>query len=415
MLLGTKKGVFLAESDARREGWEVCGPLTSGTWAMYHVGFHAGSGERGAGAAAGSGTGSGATMYAGGASNWYGPAVWRSRDLGHSWSHSSEGLTYGDDGPEITQVWCVAGAHGALYAGVEPAGLFRSDDGGATWKHVAGLQEHPSRPAWRAASGGLCLHAIVPHPSDPQQLWVGISSGGVFRTRDGGRTWDRCATVATPAPPVVAPAVTGSVSGEAPAREARQGRPGTPPAALHPCVHALALAPRHPAGGPVAGRGASTTDAGDAGDGVRLYQQNHRGVYRSDDGGGTWVDVSQGLPSRYGFPLAVHPRDPETLYCVPLESDEPGRRRVPGGTMAVWRSRDGGGHWRPLTAGLPAERTSISVLRGALALDSLDPAGVYVGTATGQVYWSADEGDTWRVLPARLPPIYSVAAMPVSS
>ena len=132
-MLGTKKGVFLAESDARREAWEVCGPLTSGTWAMYHVGFDAGAG--------GSGGGSGGrTIYAGGASNWYGPAVWRSQDLGRSWSHSSEGLTYGDDGPEITQVWCVAPADGALYAGVEPATLSRSDDGGATWTHVAGLR-----------------------------------------------------------------------------------------------------------------------------------------------------------------------------------------------------------------------------------------------------------------------------------
>jgi hypothetical protein len=299
-------------------------------------------------------------------------------------------MTYGDDGPEITQVWCVAQAHGALYAGVEPAGLFRSEDGGATWAHVGGLREHPSRPDWQPTAGGLCLHAIVPHPSDPRQMWVGISSGGVFHTRDAGRTWDRCAAVVVPAAPGAGPA--------------RPGRTSTQPTELHPCVHALALAPSGPSVGTAGGRGYR--------DGVRLYQQNHRGVYRSDDGGG-WLDVSEGLPSRFGFPLAVHPRDAETLYVMPLESDQPGRRHVPGGQMAVWRSRDAGAHWQPLTNGLPPERTSLSVLRGALAVDPLDPAGVYLGTTTGQVYWSADEGETWRALPARLPPVYSVAAMPV--
>jgi hypothetical protein len=382
LLLGTKKGVFVAESDARRAAWQVCGPLTSGTWAMYHVGW-------GAGAPTGEDSGS-RTIYAGGASNWYGPAVWQSHDLGHSWRLSSEGLTYGDDGPEITQVWCVTAAHGALYAGVEPAGLFRSDDGGATWRHVAGLQAHPSRPAWRPAAGGLCLHAIVPHPSDPRQLWVGISSGGVFHTRDGGRTWDRCAAIVPP-----------DAADEAGEQGAEQGRAGAAPAApavLHPCVHALALA----------GAAAGPSER------VRLYQQNHHGVYRSDDGGRRWVDISAGLPSRFGFPLAVHPRHPDTLYVVPLESDEPGRRHVPGGAMAVWRSRDAGAHWQALTDGLPREGTSLSVLRGALALDSLDPAGIYAGTTTGQVFWSADEGETWQALPARLPPIYSIAALPLS-
>jgi photosystem II stability/assembly factor-like uncharacterized protein len=378
LLLGTKKGVFLAESDARRATWEVCGPLTSGTWAMYHVGY-----------------GAGGTIYAGGASNWYGPAVWRSDDLGHSWRLSSEGLTYGDDGPEITQVWRVTAAHGALYAGVEPAGLYRSDDGGATWRHVAGLQVHPSRPAWRPTAGGLCLHAIVPHPSDPQQLWVGVSSGGVFHTRDGGRTWDRCATVVA--------ADTVDDVGERGGEQGRAGAGPAMPAELHPCVHALALAPSDPPAPAAGGQGRSGR--------LRLYQQNHDGVYRSDDGGRRWVDVSAGLPSRFGFPLAVHPRDADTLYVVPLESDEPGRRHVPGGTMAVWRSRDAGAHWQALTHGLPRERTSLSVLRGALALDALEPAGVYAGTTTGQVFWSADEGETWRALPARLPPIYSVAAL----
>jgi photosystem II stability/assembly factor-like uncharacterized protein len=399
LLLGTKKGVFLAESDARRDAWQVCGPLTSGTWSIYHVGF------------GGDAAGDGGTIYAGGASNWYGPAVWQSPDLGQAWTHSSEGLTYtgdtGDEaggasnGPEITQVWCVTRAHGVLYAGVEPAGLFKSEDGGATWAHAAGLREHPSRPTWRETGGGLCLHTILAHPTDPQQLWVGVSSGGVFHTRNGGATWDRRASVVTDgASGAVGGAASGGrLAGEPPAQAIEPVRD------LHPCVHALALAPHDPSAGSAGGRA--------SGAGVRLYQQNHDGVYRSDDGGRGWQDVSAGLPSRFGFPLAVHPRDAETLYVVPLESDAPGRRYVPGGQMAVWRSRDGGAHWQPLTGGLPRERTSLGVLRGALALDSLQPAGVYVGTTTGQVYWSADEGDTWRTVPARLPPIYSVAVAAV--
>lgn len=345
---------------------------------MYHVGFDAGS------------PGSEA-MYAGGASNWYGPAIWQSHDRGQTWTHSSEGLTYGDDGPEITQVWCVTPAQGALYAGVEPAGLFKSGDGGASWQHVAGLRRHPSLSEWQETTGGLCLHAVVPHPDDPQQLWVAISSGGVFHTGDGGESWERCATPIEPVDLLAGAAQPG--------QDGRQLQP------LHPCVHALALAPSVRAAESAAGR--------DEGSSVRLYQQNHHGVYRSDDGGQHWLDVSGGLPSRFGFPLAVHPRDPHTVYVVPLESDEPGRRHVPGGNMAVWRSRDAGAHWQSLANGLPQERTAMSVLRGALAVDPLDPAGVYLGTTTGQVFWSADEGETWRMVPARLPPIYSLAAMPV--
>ncbi|MEK8022465.1 MAG: exo-alpha-sialidase [Candidatus Hydrogenedentota bacterium] len=365
LLLGTRKGLFVAESDARRESWEIRGPLISGTWAILNASLYP--------FPCGPET-TVPTIFAGGASNWYGAAVWRSRDLGATWTHSSEGLTYGDEGPEIRQIWCVtpsvdSSGRRVLYAGVEPAGLFRSEDDGDSWIHVAGLRAHPSRSAWRATAGGMCLHAIVPHPIDPLRIWVGISSGGVFHTGDEGRTWNRCDAVPDdPLHPM-----------------------------LHPCVHALALA-----------------DAQGRDLDPRLYQRNHDGVYRSDDGGVSWRDISAGLPSRFGFPLAVHPRLPETLYVVPLESDQPGRRIVPGGRMAVWRSRDAGAHWQALSRGLPQDRASLSVLRGALALDALDPAGVYVGTKTGQVYWSIDEGDLWKEMPFRLPPIYSIAVDQIS-
>ena len=362
LLLGTKKGVFLAERDGRRADWTMRGPLTSGTWSMYSTGFGQSLDvDR-------------PTIYAGGASNWYGPAVWKSQDWGQTWTHSSEGLTYGDEGPEISQIWCVTAAHGFLYCGVEPAGLFRSADGGASWEHVAALREHPSCSAWRPTNGGLCLHAIVSHPADPQQMWVAISSGGVFYTADGGHSWERQAAVAQ--------------TGGAPSPDTHE---------LHPCAHALSM----------------TLLADGARDTPRLYQQSHDGVYRSDDGGQTWKDVSGGLPSRFGFALAVHPRDPQTLYVVPLENDGSGSRHMPEDNPAVWRSRDAGAHWQALSNGFPKGRASISVLRGALALDSLDPAGVYLGTTTGQVYWSVDEGETWQSLPARLPPIYSVAALAI--
>ena len=360
LALGTKKGLFLAESDEARREWEVCGPLTSGTWAFYGAAFTREAGEP--------------VLYGGGASNWYGPAVWRSADLGQTWTHSSDGLSYGtghgvgtgDDQPDVTQVWRVVAAHGALYAGVEPAGLFKSLDRGATWAEVAGLRAHPSRLDWRPSNGGLSLHAVTAHPTDPRQLWVGISAGGILCTADGGATWHR------------------GPSGDT-ALESNGDAPRRP----HPCVHALALAAHD---GP-----------------IRLYQQNHAGVFRSDDGGDSWQDVTPGLPSGFGFPLAVHPRDGDTVYVVPLESEAAERRHVPRGRMAIWRTRDAGATWAPLTHGLPQERAFFSVLRGALATDTLAPAGVYAGTTTGQLYWSADEGDTWRTVPARLPPIYAIA------
>ena len=173
LLVGTRKGAFIAESDAERRTWTLRGPLCEG-WPVHDMSVDAGDGR---------------DLRRGG-SPWYGPAVWRSDDLGATWTHSSAGLTYGDDGPAIPSVWNVTAAHGAVFAGVEPAGLFRSDDGGATWSHVAGLTEHPTRPAWEPGNGGLILHTIVPHAADPQRMWVGISAAGTFETRDGGATWE---------------------------------------------------------------------------------------------------------------------------------------------------------------------------------------------------------------------------------
>jgi photosystem II stability/assembly factor-like uncharacterized protein len=344
VFVGTKKGLFILESDRARASWTVRGPLCE-EWAIHDATYDPAAG----------------TLYAAGGDAWFGPAVWRSPDLGATWSHSSAGMTYGEDGPRITTVWSVVPAHGMLHAGVEEAGLFRSEDGGATWAHVRGLTEHPSRPEWFGGNGGLILHTIVPHPADPDRMWVAISAAGAFETRDGGATW------------------------EPRNRGLRNDYMPDPYPEVGHCVHKMALA---------------------AGETEILYQQYHGGVYRSSDGAATWVDVGSGLPSGFGFAMAAHPRDAGTAYVVPL-TDGVGRHMIDG-RAAVWRTRDGGATWHDLRAGLPQERAYVGVLREAMGTDRLDPAGVYVGTSTGQLYASGDEGETWRLIADLLPPIWSV-------
>ena len=349
LLIGTKKGVFIGRAAAAERGpraWRFSGPHCSGTWSFYDVTYDSSTG----------------TIYGGGQSNWYGAAVWRSPDLGATWDHSSDGLAY-PEGPGIEQVWCVqpAADRGALYAGVDPAGLFRSEDGGKSWSEVGALRARRAHDGWRETNGGLPLHAILPRAQDggtEAQVAVAISAGGVYRGvpsgcgdgQSGGWSWERSA------------------------------------AAADTCVHAL------------------VQDAAGA-----LYQQTHAGVWRSDDDGASWSDVSEGLPSRFGFPLAAHPRDPGTVYAVPLQSGIEGGRYVSDDGMAVWRTRDAGATWHPLTSGLPHGRTFLTVLRGALAVDALQPAGVFAGTPTGQIFGSADEGESWFEVTRGLPPIYSVA------
>lgn len=352
ILVGTKKGAFILESDEGRRSWALRGPFCE-AWPMNHV-----VADPAAGA-----------VYAGGGNEWFGPAVWKSGDLGATWTHSSEGLAYAAGEEPVKSVWSLAPAAGGLYAGVEPAGLFRSDDGGASWRQVAGLRDHPSRPDWQPGGGGLILHALVPHPDDDRQLWVGISAGGVFHTADGGVTWE--------------------------ARNRGTRCDYLPEDQRYPehgqCVHCLVMAPGMP---------------------ERLYQQNHCGMYRSDDGGRSWTSIEAGLPSSFGFPAAAHPRDPDTLYLLPLNGDSAGRY-VPDGQAAVWRTRDGGGSWQALRDGLPQENAFFGVLRQAMATDRLEPAGVYFGTSTGALFASADEGESWTCVAQHLPPILSVETLAV--
>jgi photosystem II stability/assembly factor-like uncharacterized protein len=376
ILAGTTKGVFLISSDENRAHWTVKGPLCDG-WPINHV-----VGDPVTGA-----------MWAGGGGDWHGAGVWRSEDFGERWeltrltkglmddwaandaefaamvNWTSEPLPFAD---EFSQIWSIGHAHGTLYAGTKPARLLASRDGGRSWEHVQGLSDHPSSGTWNPGAAGLVLHTIVAHPEDAGKLWVGISAAGVFATEDAGKTWERrnrlsntesCMEHAHPAAP-------------------RNGEIGH-------CVHNMMRAP---------------------GSGDVLYQQNHHGVWRSTDGGRSWGDITIGLPSTFGFPICVHPREPDTLWTIPLNGDSSGRF-PPDAAAAVWRSRDGGRTWTDMRAGLPQEACYFTVLRQAMARDERNPAGVYFGTNSGSVFGSLDEGETWQELARHLPTILSVEVL----
>lgn len=376
LLVGTTKGLFLIEGGSDRSGWSVSGPHCSG-WPINHA---VGDAETG-------------TIWAGGGGDWHGAGVWRSEDGGQSWELSK--LTAGqmDDwaandadfaamigwtaaeppfGRDFAQVWSLGRAHGRLYAGTKPASLLESADGGRTWARVQGLSDHPSAGSWQPGAAGLVLHTIVADPDDPRKLWIGISAAGVFATEDGGATWERrnrlsnaeaCGHHDHPAAP-------------------RDGETGH-------CVHNMMRAP-------------GSADV--------LYQQNHHGVWRSADGGRSWDDITPGLPSTFGFPIRVHPRDPDTVWTLPLNGDMAGRF-PPDAACAVWRSRDGGRTWAPMREGLPQQGCFFTVLRQAMSGDARDPAGIYFGTNSGSVFGSFDEGDSWHEIARHLPTVLAVEAL----
>jgi photosystem II stability/assembly factor-like uncharacterized protein len=353
VLIATGKGAFILETDARRESFELRGPLCDGQ-PVNHVIADPATG----------------TLYAAGGDEWHGAAVWRSTDRGQTWTRFTDGLAYPDDSDKLKTVWSLAAAGDRLYAGVEPAGLFASDDQGQSWHHVEGLTNHPSRSEWVPGGGGLILHHILAHPDTPEQLWVAISVAGVFHSTDGGNSWS--------------PRNQGT-------RCDFTGAGATYPE-FGQCVHSLAMAPGRP---------------------DRLYQQNHCGMYRSDDGGMTWVTIEDGLPSDFGFAIATHPHDPETLFLLPLVGAE--NRHVPDGKVAVWRSGDAGRTWQDLRQGLPQADAYLCVLRQAMATDPLTPAGIYFGTTSGTLFASPDEGETWTTIAQHLPAIRSVETVLVAA
>lgn len=351
VLIATGKGAFILEGDGSRRGFELRGPYCD-SQPVNHVVADPATG----------------TLYAGGGDPWFGAAVWRSADQGHTWQRFDQGLAYPEGQDKLKSVWSLGLAHGRLMAGVEPAGLFASDDGGKTFTHVEGLTNHPSRGDWMPGGGGLILHHIVAHPTDPSQLWVAISAAGVFHTADGGVSW-------TPRNQGTRCDFTGNG-----ATYPEHGQ----------CVHSLALAP----------------SAGD-----RLYQQNHCGMYRTDDGGRCWQSIENGLPSDFGFTCTAHPRDPDTAWLIPLVGAD--KRYAPEGKLAVWRTKDAGRSWQRQDNGLPQENAYVNVLRQAMATDQSTPAHLYFGTTGGTLYMSPDEGDTWTTIAQHLPAIRSVETVVV--
>ncbi len=377
VLIGTSKGVFLIKGGKGRTKWEVSGPHCDG-WPINHV----------------VGDDSTGMLYAGGGGDWHGAGIFASADGGETWTLTK--LTKGmmddwarDDadfaasigwkdeplpfGNEFQQIWSMNATNGVVYAGTKPAVLLKSTDNGASWAKVDGLTDHPSRPDWHGGAAGLVLHSIVPDPSDKSKLWVGISAAGVFATEDGGKTWDRRNRLSN---------AEAHHHHDHPAAP-RGGETGH-------CVHNMVRAPE-------AGRDL-------------LYQQNHHGVWRSNDGGRSWDDVTEGLPSTFGFPIAVHPADPQMIWTLPLNGDTLGRF-PPDASAAVWKSSDGGAHWSKKQAGLPAKNCYFTVLRQAMTTDKASPAGVYFGTNTGSVFGSTDEGETWVEIAEHLPTIFGVEVL----
>ncbi|KAA9006162.1 WD40/YVTN/BNR-like repeat-containing protein [Histidinibacterium aquaticum] len=352
LLLGTSKGAFIIEGDEDRENWTIRGPFCD-AWPINHMTYDPESG---------------AIYAAGGFGAFLGVDVWKTEDHGESWTRSGEGLAYDDD-TAIDQVWSLGAGHGAIYAGVKPAGLFRSTDHGQTWSHVRGLSEHPTRPDWPPGGAGLTLHHILTDPESADRLWVGISSAGTFYSEDGGETWSTRNKGVK---------VLDWDTGEYTYPE------------FGNCVHGLSLGP-------------SGT----------MYQQGHNGMFVSRDHGAEWTAIDDGLPSTFGFPVVAHPRAPDTAWFFPMNGDIKGRH-CPDGKAAVWRTRDGGQTWEDLREGLPQEHCYFTVLRQAMATDGLEDIGLYFGTNSGSLYASRDGGDRWSCVARDLPLIYSVEAMRVA-
>jgi photosystem II stability/assembly factor-like uncharacterized protein len=360
VLVGTRKGAFVLTADGRRGEWTVDGPHFGG-WEMYHLKGSPVDPER---------------IYASQSTSWFGQLIQRSDDGGQTWTPVGNQFDYegvpgthqwydGTPHPwEFARVWHLEPSltdRDTVYAGVEDAALFRSDDGGLEWTELSGLRGHGSGPNWQPGAGGMCLHTIVLDPSDANRMLVAISAAGVFRSNDGGKNWE--------------PANRGLKSEGIPDPNAEVGH----------CVHRIAMHPERP---------------------NVLYMQKHWDVMRSEDGGSSWVEVSGNLPSDFGFPIDVHAHEPDTVYVVPIKSDS--EHYPPDGKLRVYRSRTGGNEWEPLTEGLPQQDCYVNVLRDAMAVDSLEPCGIYFGTTGGQVYGSADAGDSWGPIVRDLPAVLSV-------
>jgi hypothetical protein len=354
MLVGTRKGLWVGTSDADRTRWEWSDPL----FPMEEVYSCMIDTRRDT-----------PRLLVGSGSPHWGPHVYRSDDLGETWQESPNVMVLPEDaGTGVQQVWQLWPAASTepdvVYAGTQPSALFRSEDRGETFELVSPLWDHPHRKEWGAGFGGQAIHTILPHPDDPDRMLVAMSTGGVYRSDDARATWS--------------PSNKGIAAGFMPE--------GQQYPEFGQCVHKVT---RHRA------------------DPERLYAQNHGGVYRSDDGGASWTAIGDGLSSDFGFPVVVHPHDPETIYVFPNGAGE--SRFAPGGRARVWRSGDAGGSWQELGGGLPDEFYS-SVLRDAMTADDADRAGLYLGTRAGNVFVSTDDGERWREVVRHLPDVVVVRA-----
>jgi photosystem II stability/assembly factor-like uncharacterized protein len=355
VLIGTAKGAFTLRSSGDRARFDLSGPALKGE-EVYSTCVDIRSEEP--------------RLFAGSFSMHWGPTVRRSDDLGATWTEEEHAaLAFPDDtDAALARVWQLAPGPSdepdVLYAGVEPAALFRSDDGGSTFSLVRGLWEHPHRPQWNPGGGGLCLHTVLVHPADPARLLVAISSAGAYRSDDAGQTW----------------------------RAANTGIlvtffPDDPNPEFGQCVHKVDR---------------------DAVNPERLYLQHHDGIYRSDDGGDTWDAMTSIAGPDFGFPVVAHPARADTAYLIPLQGAE--YRCTPDGRCVVWRTSDAGATWEPLTNGLPQEQAHLTILRDAFTTDGAEQAGLFFGTRSGEVYGSVDDGDSWQLLASHLPPVLSVRA-----
>jgi BNR/Asp-box repeat len=384
VLVGTRKGAFILTSDGKRKQWDVNGPLFAG-WELYHLKGSPADPDR---------------LYASQTSGWFGQIIQRSDDGGKTWHQpgtppgepttDADGMPKGEsnkfvydisaetgkpltthqhyDGTqkpwEFKRVWHLEPSltdPDTVYAGVEDAALFRSTDGGKSWHELAGLRSAKGQ-LWQPGAGGMCLHTILLDRRQSERMFVAISAAGAFRSDDAGKAWR--------------PVNKGLKSQyELPDSDAEVGH----------CVHSIAMHPSRP---------------------NVLFMQKHWDVMRSDDAGESWHEVSGNLPTDFGFPIAVHAHQPETIYVVPIKSDS--EHFPPDGKLRVYRSKTGGNEWEAMTKGLPQENCYVNVLRDAMTVDTLDPCGLYFGTTGGQVYGSADGGDSWNPIVRDLPAVLSV-------